>query len=143
MDDRREVMADPRAFISFDFDHDEAQRVLFAGQSSNSSTPFSIQNWSSKTMLEEDEWEDLLRAKINVCHLMVVLVGEHMATASGVAKEISMAKAQDVPFFGVYVDGAGSSTTLPAGLARGRTISWTWDGVAAAITQMMGEGKNS
>jgi hypothetical protein len=135
-------MADPRAFISFDFDHDADQRTLFAGQSKHSKTPFSVQNWSSKEPLPQAEWEKLINIRINNCHLMVVLVSRYTASATGVAKEIQMAKNNDVPFFGVYVDGAGSTTTLPAGLARGRMISWTWPTIAAAIDQMMGEGKN-
>ncbi len=65
-----------------------------------------------------------------------------MASATGVAKEISMAIDQDVPVFGVYVDGANSNSNLPKGLQRNRTIVWTWDNVASAIDQMMTEGKN-
>ena len=38
-------MADPRSFISFDFDHNETEKNLFVGQSKNSKTPFSIQDW--------------------------------------------------------------------------------------------------
>lgn len=53
-----------------------------------------------------------------------------------------MAKRNNVPFFGVYVDGTGASTTLPVGLARNRVIPWTWDGIANAVKQMMSEGKN-
>jgi len=53
-----------------------------------------------------------------------------------------MADKLDVPVFGVYVGGADSSTSLPAGLPRNRTISCTWAGIAAAVKQMMGEGKN-
>lgn len=135
-------MADPRAFISFDFDHDQTQRVLFAGQIKNSNTPFSVQDWSSKEDLPQAEWERLLRAKIGKCHLAIVLVGRSMGSATGVAKEIRFAKDQNVPFFGVYVDGAGTSSTLPTGLARSRTIKWDWDNIAAAVDQMMGEGKN-
>ena len=65
-----------------------------------------------------------------------------MGSATGVRKEISFAKDQNVPFFGVYVDGAGTSSTLPTGLARNRTIKWDWDKIAAAVDQMMTEGKN-
>lgn len=135
-------MADPRAFISFDFDHDETSRMLFVGQAKNSKTPFAIQDWSSKSALAQAEWEKLISAKIGKCNMVIVLVGKTMASASGVAKELAMAKLQDVPAFGVYVDGAGTSSNLPAGLPRNRTIAWKWDDVAAAITQMMGEGKN-
>lgn len=135
-------MADPRAFISFDFDHDETEKTLFVGQSKNSKTPFSIEDWSSKSSLPQAQWEALIKGKINKCNMLIVLSGQTMASASGVSKEIAMAKDQDVPVFGVYVDGANSSSNLPTGLARNRTISWNWDNIANAINQMMGEGKN-
>jgi hypothetical protein len=136
-------MADPRAFISFDFDHNETPKILFVGQSKNSATPFSIQDWSSKATLPQAQWENLVKEKVNKCNLMIVLVGKSMGSASGVTKEIAFAKEQNVPFFGVYVDGAGALSTLPTGLARSRTIKWEWDAIASAITQMMGEGKNT
>jgi hypothetical protein len=136
-------MADPRAFVSFDFDHDDASRVLFCGQGKKDSpTPFVVQDWSSKYVLPNRTWEQTIQEKISRCHMMIVLVGRHMGSASGVAKEIAMATALGVPTFGVYVDGAGTASTLPIGLARNRVIGWTWANIAAAITQMMGEGKN-
>jgi len=135
-------MADPRAFISFDYDHNETEKNLFVGQSKNSKTPFSIQDWSSKSSLPQSEWEKKIKDKINKCNMLIVLVGKTMASATGVAKEIKMAKDQDVPVFGVYVDGANSSSNLPDGLQRNRTIAWDWDKIASAVDQMMGEGKN-
>jgi hypothetical protein len=135
-------MADPRAFISFDFDHNETEKVLFAGQAKNSKTPFSIQDWSSKSSLPQTQWEQIVKEKINKCNMLIVLVGKSMASASGVAKELSMAKDQNVPIFGVYVGGADSSSNLPSGLQRNRTIAWDWDKIASAVDQMMGEGKN-
>jgi len=136
-------MADPRAFISFDFDHDEDQKKLFVGQARNSRTPFSIQDWSSKSDLPQAQWEAIVAEKIRKCNMVIVLVGKYMASASGVAKEIAMASSGDVPFCGVYVGGADASSNLPKGLASNRTIGWTWEGIASAIDQMMGEGKNS
>lgn len=137
-------MADPRAFVSFDFDNNEESKNLFVGQAKKESpTPFTVGDWSSKSSLPQSEWEALIKDKINRCHLMIVLVGRSMATASGVRKEIQFANDGDVPFFGVYVDGANSSSSLPAGLARNRVISWTWPGIAQAIDQMMTEGKNA
>jgi hypothetical protein len=135
-------MADPRAFLSFDFDHNEAHKTLFAGQAKNSKTPFSIQDWSAKSAMTQSEWEAIVEEKVNKCNMLIVLSGKTMASATGVSKEITMAKAQDVPIFGVYVDGATTSSNLPTGLARNRTIAWDWDKIAAAIDQMMGEGKN-
>ena len=135
-------MADPRAFISFDFDHDETEKTLFIGQSKNSNTPFSIEDWSSKTDLPQDEWEKIIKEKINKCNMLIVLSGKTMASATGVAKEIKMAKDQNVPIFGVYVDNANTTSNLPTGLARNRTISWNWEKIVKAIDQMMTERKN-
>jgi hypothetical protein len=137
-------MADPRAFISFDFDHDEGQRTMFAGQGkTDSPTLFTIGDWSSKEDLAQSQWEAIIKDKIGRCHMVIVLVGRFMASASGIAKELAMAKELEVPVFGVYVDGATTTSTLPAGLPRNRTIAWTWPGIATAITQMMTEGKNA
>jgi len=135
-------MADPRTFISFDFDHNETEKNLFVGQARNSKTPFSIEDWSSKSSLPQSQWEKIVKEKINKCNMVIVLVGKYMASATGVAKEISFAKDQNVPFFGVYVDDADTNSNLPTGLARNRTIFWDWDNIASAIDQMMGEGKN-
>ncbi|MFC4349550.1 TIR domain-containing protein [Kordiimonas lipolytica] len=115
---------------------------MFVGQSKNSSTPFAISDWSAKSSMPQSKWEAIVKEKINKCNMVIVLVGKTMASATGVAKEISMAIDQDVPVFGVYVDGANSNSNLPKGLQRNRTIVWTWDNVASAIDQMMTEGKN-
>jgi hypothetical protein len=136
-------MAVPRAFLSFDFDHDLTEKNLFAGQAAKDSpTPFTVQDWSSKENLPQGEWEALLKSKINNCHMLIVLVGKYMATAGGVVKEINMASSQNVPFFGVYVGGADENSTLPSGLTRSRTVKWTWPSVGAMVNQMMREGKN-
>jgi len=135
-------MADPRTFISFDCDHNENEKNLFSGQAKNSRTPFNIEDWSSKSSLPQPQWERLIEEKIGKCQIMIVLVGKYMASASGVSKEISFAKKNSVPFFGVYVGNADSSSNLPDGLARNRTIGWDWDKIASAIDQVMKEGKN-
>lgn len=137
-------MADPRAFVSFDFDHDEGSRKYFVGQGKKDSpTSFTVGDWSSKEVLPQKTWEQTIEAKIGQCHMVIVLVGRQTHSAAGVKKEIAMAARKDVPVFGVYVDGAGTSTTLPVGLPRNRTMAWKWDLIAAAINQMMGEGKNA
>ena len=135
-------MADPRAFVSFDFDHDETPKNLFVGQAKNSKTPFSIQDWSAKSSMPQSEWEKIVREKVNKCNMCIVLVGKTMASATGVGKEIKMADDQNIPVFGVYVDGANYRSNLPHGLARNRTIDWDWEKIASAISQVMGEGKN-
>jgi hypothetical protein len=137
-------MAYPRAFVSFDFDHDQTSKNLLIGQArKDSPTPFTAADWSSKSALPERRWEALIKSKINQCHLMIVLVGLYMATAAGVRKEIQFAKDCKVPYFGVYVNGANSSSMLPTGLVRNRVVLWSWPSIARAINQMMREGGNA
>jgi CTP synthase (UTP-ammonia lyase) len=135
-------MANPRAFISFDFDNNSHEKLYFAGQSKNSRTPFNIEDWSSKESLPQKKWEQLIKDKINKCNLLIVLVGQKTHSAAGVIKEIAFAKIQDVPIFGVYVGEANATTDLPTGLQRNRTIGWDWEKIASAIDKLMKEGKN-
>lgn len=136
-------MADPRAFISFDFDNNAGERLYFCGQAKNSRTPFSIADWSSKEVLPHAQWEKLIADKIGRTNLLIVLVGKYTYNAIGVRKEIAIAKACNVPVFGVLVGGATTTTPLPAGLASARVIAWEWEKIASAINQMMKEGKNA
>lgn len=92
--------------------------------------------------MPQAQWAEIVKEKVNKCNLLIVLSGKTMASATGVAKEIKMAKDQDVPVFGVYVDGANTTSNLPTGLARNRVIAWDWKKISDAIDQMMGEGKN-
>ena len=135
-------MANPRAFVSFDFDNNEPSKIRFIGQSINSRTPFSIEDWSAKSSMPQNKWEELVKDKISKTNMLIVLVGQHMATATGVRKEIQMAKELDIPIFGVYVSGANTTSNLPTGLSRNRTIAWKWEHIANAIKQVMGEGRN-
>ena len=136
-------MADPRAFVSFDFDNNSTEKLLFVGQAKNSRTPFTVQDWSSKETLPQAQWERLINDKVAKTNMLIVLVGRSTYLASGVKKEITMAKANNMPVFGVLVGGATSSTSLPAGLTSGRVIAWDWDKIASAIDQVMKEGKNA
>jgi len=61
--------------------------MLFIGQAANSRTPFSIQDWSSKSVLPETEWERLIADKIGRTNFMIVLVGRSTSLAFGVVKE--------------------------------------------------------
>lgn len=135
-------MADPRAFISFDFDNNKNEKELLAGQTKNSRTPFNIEDWSSKETLPQKEWEKLIETKVSKCNMLIVIVGKKAYTAKGVVKEIAFAKKNNVPIFGVYVDGANDQTTLPDGLARNRTVAWNWDKISDMVDLCMKEGKN-
>ena len=58
-------MADPRAFLSFDFDNGETWKNRFIGQAKiDSSPPFTIHDWSSKTTLPQAHWGRLIRPEL-------------------------------------------------------------------------------
>ncbi len=135
-------MIKPRIFISFDFDRNYTDKVLFAGQAKNSRVTFDLEDWSSKRHLPQDQWERLINEKISRTHILLVLVGKSTYLAKGVEKEIKFAKNNNVPVFGVYVGGANMNTPLPNGLARDRVINWDWDKIANAISKLMNDGKN-
>lgn len=135
-------MSIPRAFISFDFDNNEKQKKYFIGQCKNSRTPFSIYDWSAKEPMKQSEWEQIVEDKMKKTNMCIVLVGRHMKSATGVNKEIAMAKKNNVPVFGVYVDDANSTSTLPIGLQRNKTVAWNWVKIADMIDWAKDEGKN-
>jgi len=128
----------PRTFISFDFDYNAGHKLLFAGQAKNSRVPFDISDWSSKHALPQATWEQQISTKISKCEIMVVLVGKKTSIASGVKKELEFAATHRIPVFGVYVDGADSTTPLPSGLSRSRVIDWNWEKIGGAINSLCG-----
>lgn len=135
-------MSEPIAFLSFDVRSNQRERDQFLRQLRESAVQLSIED-SSQTG-EAPVWDaaKLLRGKIDRCRMMIVLVGTRASDAQGVAEDIKLAKSRNVPYFGIYVDGADESTELPPGLARNRTIPWDWPRIEAAITQLLSEGKN-
>lgn len=74
--------------------------------------------------------------------MVIVLVGRNISSAVGVRKEIDMASKNNVPVFGVYVDGANTLSAIPYNLSRSRVIVWNWDKIASAVNEMMSQGKN-
>jgi len=134
-------MAVPRAFISFDFEHNQQHKNLFAGQGKHTGTPWEIADWSSKEALQQSNWEEIIKDKISRCDMIIVLVGRYMTSAIEVAKEIKLAKQQSIPVFGVYIDGANTLSPLPEGLARNHTIAWTWPNVTAMVEKTVKERK--
>jgi len=53
--------------------------------------------------MPQSQWETLVKEKINICNILIVLVGKTMASASGVSKEIVLTAGQ-VIFAGARPD---------------------------------------
>jgi len=135
-------MAFPKAYVSFDIDHNNYEKIIFTGQVKISKTPINIVDWSSKARFPQREWDKLVEAKIKKCNVLIVLVGAFKDTATISVKEIEFAKKNNVPVFGIYVGDANRSSILPLGLKRKRTLIYKLNKLDFAIEQVMKEGKN-
>ena len=121
-----------RAFISFDFDHDEDLRNLLVGQAKHPDTPFEIQDWSVKEPFTGN-WQEKVRTRIRMTDLTIVMCGEYTHTAQGVATELKIAREERHPYFLLWgrSDKQCSKPTTADGTDK--IYKWTWDNLRALI----------
>lgn len=121
-----------RAFISFDYDHDEGAKLMLAGQAKHPDTPFEFTDASVRDHLPGD-WRTKVRGRIDRADIVIVLCGEQTYWATGVAHEVTMAQELFKPYFllAAYAD---KTCTRPS-TARGadKIYKWTWDNLKALI----------
>ncbi len=125
-------MAKKRAFISFDFDHDEGAKTMLAGQAKHPDSPFEFVDASVKDHLTGD-WKEKVRRRMHNIDLVIVLCGTATHRASGVAMELEIAKSIGKVYFllAAYAD---KSCTRPAGASStDKVYNWTWDNLKALI----------
>ena len=125
-------MTTKRAFISFDFDHDEDLRILLVGQAKNPDTPFNIFDWSVKEPLTGD-WKEKIRSRIRRTDLTIVICGEYTHIATGVAAEITITQEERNPYF--LLNGrSGKTCEKPtSALQSDEVYKWTWENLKQLI----------
>lgn len=125
-------MAVKRAFISFDFDHDEDLKNLLAGQAKHPDSPFEFADWSVKEAMTGD-WKSKVRTRIRQTDLTIVICGEWTHTATGVAAELSITRDEKQPYF-LLAGRANKTCTKPtSALTTDKVYKWTWDNLKALI----------
>ena len=92
------IMAVKRAFISFDFHHDEELRDTLIGQANQSDSPFNIEDWSVHERINR-KWRKEVRSLIRKADLTIVICGEHTHDAKGVAAEVTITQEEKTPYF--------------------------------------------
>ena len=125
-------MAKKRAFISFDFDHDENAKLMLAGQAKHPDTPFDFTDASVKDHLPGD-WKEKVRRRMDNIDIVIVLCGQYTHQASGVAAELTIARERAKPYFllAAYSD---KNCTKPSTAQPGdKVYNWTWDNLKALI----------
>lgn len=124
-------MAKVPVFISFDFDHDEDLKNLLVGQSKNEDSPFEITDVSVKEV--SSAWEADARRRIRRADQVAVICGEHTDTATGVSKEIGIARAEDTTYFLLYGRSGKTCVKPKAALDGDKMYKWTWDHLKTLI----------
>lgn len=125
-------MAAKRAFIAFDYDHDEDLRNLLAGQAKHPGTPFEIANWSVKEPFPGN-WTEKVRQRIRQTDLTIVICGTSTHTASGVATELTITREERHPYFLLWGRPDRPCTKPVSALPSDTIYKWTWDNLTALI----------
>jgi Thoeris protein ThsB, TIR-like domain len=125
-------MALKRAFISFDYDHDEDLRTMLAGQAKNPDTPFEIKDRSIKEPLTGD-WKDKVRRRMDNVDVVIVICGEHTHQATGVAAELTITQEKKKPYFLLKGRSEKTCTKPTSALATDKVYTWTWDNLKKLI----------
>ena len=125
-------MSKKRAFISFDFDHDEDLRNLLVGQSLHSDTPFEIKDRSLKEHLTGD-WKEKVRWRMDNIDVVIVICGEYTHKASGVSAELNIAREARKPYFLLWGRSEKTCTKPTSALTTDKIYNWTWDNLKALI----------
>jgi hypothetical protein len=125
-------MSKKRAFISFDFDHDEDLRNLLVGQAQHPDAPFEIKDRSLKEPLLGD-WKDKVRRRMGNVDLVIVICGEKTNSAAGVSAELTIAREAGKPYF--LLSGRSEKVCVKptSALPSDKIYKWTWDNLKALI----------
>jgi hypothetical protein len=124
-------LAKTKVFASFDFDLDRSLRHLFVGQAKDPRSSFEIADHSLKEASKQSLWEAKARSAIARSDKFVVLLGPRTRFASGVKKEVAMARELDISCFQLIGYPAGSADwRVPNG---GRVYRWNWENLETLL----------
>lgn len=117
-------MAKAKVFVSYDFDNDKVLYDFLIGQANLPDSPFEVSDHSLKEAAPEKEWETKAHAAISRADKLIVMLGPKTRSASGVKKEVAMAKSLEKPRFQIigYDKGSRDWAVPDAGV----TYDWNW-----------------
>ncbi|MBE0623491.1 MAG: TIR domain-containing protein [Burkholderiales bacterium] len=124
-------MAKKRVFVSFDFDNDRVLKDFVIGQSKHEDSPFEVIDHSLKEAAPEKDWEKKAAAAIARSEIVLVMVGVKTHKASGVLKEIAMARNAGVKIVQVIGYKDGNYTPVPD---AGRLYAWNWENLKKLLS---------
>jgi len=118
-------MARTKVFISYDFDNDKRLKDFIIGQARLHDSPFEVSDHSLKEAAPQKYWEIKARAAIMRADKFIVMLGPRTRFASGVRKEVAIAKTLGKARFQIigYSTGSRDWAVPDAGM----TYNWNWD----------------
>ena len=112
-------------FISFDFHNDREIKILIAGQVKLPTSPFWGADWSMKESAPERNWEEEAEKRIKRCDIVLVMVGKQTYKASGVLKEVELARKHNKQI--VQIIGHPDIVNPTPVVNAGRLYRWRWE----------------
>ena len=119
-----------KVFISFDFDEDKALKDLLIGQAKNPICPFEVIDNSLKEAAPEKGWEKKAEERMNRADIVIVLLGARTHQASGVLKEVRLARRLNKRIIQLIGHKHGKHKRVPE---AGRLYHWTWDNLGKLL----------
>ena len=113
-----------RVFVSFDFDNDKVLKDFIIGQSKNPDSPFEVTDYSMKEAAPEKNWEEEAEKRIKRSEVILVVVGKNTHKASGVLKEVRMARENEKKMAQIIGRKDENYKRVPD---AGQLYSWSWD----------------
>ena len=121
-----------RAFISFDFDHDEELRDALVGQAKLPDSPFAIVDMSVREPFDSN-WKQKVRHRIRRTDLTIVICGEHTHQAKGVAAELTITREEGKPYFLLRGRPRKTCHKPDMALRSDKVHEWSWDNLKKLI----------
>ena len=121
-----------KAFISFDFDHDEDAKILLTEQARLPDSPFEITDASVRES-QTGDWGDKVRHRMDDIDVVIVICGEHAYLAKSVAAELTIAQEKNKPYFLLTAYAHRTCTRPTSAMASDKVYEWTWDNLKTLI----------
>ena len=116
--------------MSFDFDNDKRLKDFIIGQSRLSDSPFEVVDHSLKEAAPSLTWPLKARHAIKRSELIIVMVGPYTSRASGVLKEVRMAREEGIPIVQIIGYRNGNYKPVPG---AGHLYRWNWENLKALL----------
>jgi len=121
-------MAKTKVFLSYDYEHDLDMKTNLIAQSKQQDSPFSINDLSLNEKVSD--WQQKARISIQRCDVFVVLLGDNTHQASGVRREVKMARQIGKRRFQLRMKGTNPKPLEGAGTV----VAWKWKNLKKHLT---------